>query len=133
MTDLPRIEETQRIYRPLDRLHELYCSFSKLIVQELLLTYPNAMFTGTYIESDAINLQEGWYNKRKYRRVMGVDRARWIDFGELDLQVPSKAIARRTMLRTSSCTVLRSSSFLKAMRAWKLPATDETKNSSLPP
>jgi hypothetical protein len=46
-TYLPGVHNPERVYRPLDRLHQGYSALSELLNQELLLPNSDTMLTGT--------------------------------------------------------------------------------------
>ena len=96
---LPRIHNPQRIYCPLDRLHQRHCTCTKFLDQELLFPNPDTVLTGTLTEK--VSALPGWRPS--------------------DLQVPSSASARSTMRCTRSRTTSSSSSVLKVRRTWKFP------------
>lgn len=47
-TYLSWVHNAERVYRPLDRLHQSHCALAELLDQEFLLSNPDSMFTGAW-------------------------------------------------------------------------------------
>jgi len=44
------VHDPERVYRPLDRLHQSHCALAELLDQKFLLSNPDSMFTGAWNE-----------------------------------------------------------------------------------